>query len=72
MTNRHAVKILPPLLDEKNKQTNDDSKKCYSFDESGSDDHVRTDIAYSFRLAGNGFESASPDLTDTATAPSKG
>jgi len=40
LTNRQPVKILPLPLDEKDQKANDDSKKCYSFDESGSDDHV--------------------------------
>jgi hypothetical protein len=62
-----AVKSL--CLHEHCKNTCDNGKKCNTFYQRGSKDHVCTNVVHSLRLAGNTFYGAFTDLTDTDTAP---
>lgn len=68
------IKTLPPghtpgcrivLLKDNNEQAHYTSKEGNAFDECRSHDHVGADVAGSFRLTGNGFDSSSTYPPDT-------
>src|SRR5579859_2367100 len=62
-----AVRFLRALLLEYSEQTGNGSQKGNPFDQGRSQDHVCTNVVRSFRLTGNGINSALTDLADTDT-----
>ena len=48
-------------------EADDDGEQGGTLDESGSHDHVRTEITADFRLAGHGFEGGSANAADADT-----
>jgi len=60
------------LLLEYCEQTSNGSQKGNTLNQSRSQDHVSTNVVRSFRLAGNGVNSAFTDLSNTDTGTDRG
>jgi len=64
--------VLSGLLAEYSQKTCYGSEKGNTFNQSGRQDHVCTNLICGFRLTGNTFDSAFTDLTDTDTGTDGG
>jgi hypothetical protein len=64
--------VLSGLFAEYSQQTCYGGEKGNTFNQGRSQDHVCTNVVRSFRLTGNGFNSAFTDLTDTDTGTDSG
>jgi hypothetical protein len=62
----------PDALFLTDEERQNDTNQGGAFYEGGRQDHVRTNVARGFRLAGNGFHCLAADLTDTDTCANYG
>jgi hypothetical protein len=67
-----GLNSAPIGLSECYEQTNDHTEQRNTLDQSGSNDHVGTDVTCNLRLASHGFEGSSADAAYTNTSANCG
>jgi hypothetical protein len=65
---RNMIPDLPVFLEEYDEQTNHDREEGNTFDQSGGNNHVGTNVTDSFRLTGNRFNGATADVSNANTS----